>query len=285
MSRRHRAAGWSSPRTCPTSRLAPRPPGSTSRPWCRWTAWCPGTSTTRSPCPTSRRRWPRWPPPTPATTTPVLSWTAPRVTNCSGTPARNCRTWPAEPAGSAAPGRPGRPGQVRVAARLSRDLVEEPEHGGQPTVAAGHRDVEPDDDRLRALGAEAPGEPGLPVVAVHRAEQGETEAGELFLHRGDGGVDGLAPGRLAERVGVARVRGPYLVDELAAQARVGLVPAGDVPLDDFTHRIPPRVCRFGVDGIDGAGPGGAVSITCDVTRQHDLAGNRPAPGRPLRSLT
>src|SRR4029077_8969893 len=126
--------------------------------------------------------------------------------------------------------RPGAAGH-----RLPRDLVKEPQHGGQPAVAVGHGDVEPDDHGFHAVGAETPGEPGLAVVAVHRAEQGEAEAGELLLYGRDRGVDGLAPGHLAEWVGVARVRGPDLVDELAAQPRVGLVPAGDVPLDDLVH--------------------------------------------------
>jgi hypothetical protein len=36
--------------------------------------------------------------------------------------------------------------------------------------------------------------------AVHRAEQREAEPGELALRGGDRGVDGVAPGRLAERV-------------------------------------------------------------------------------------
>src|SRR6516225_9664341 len=229
-----RAAGWSSPRTFPTSRSTPTP-GSTSPPWsrswprCRWIAWRPGTSTARSRWPMSRRPWRRCPPPTPATRTPVSWWTARRATNCSGTPARNCRTWPAEP------------GQVRHPPRLPGNLVQETQDGGQPAVVAGQRDVEPDHHRLHAVGAEAPGEPGLPVVGVHRAEQGEIEAGELRLDGGDHGVDGLAPGRLAERVGVARVRGPGFVDELAAQLRVGLVPAGEVSLDDLVHRIPPCV--------------------------------------------
>src|SRR5215472_17364634 len=213
---------------CRASRSA-LPPGSTNRPWSRswprsrWPAWCRGTSTTKSRWPMSRTRWRRCRPRTPATTMPGSWWTVPKATNCSGTHPRNCRTWPAEPG----PGAANR--------QLPRDLVKEPQHGGQPAVVAGHRDVEPDDHGFHAVGAEAPGEPGLVVVAVHRAEQGEAEAGELLLDGRDRGVDRLAPDRLAKRVGVAGVRGPDLVDELAAQPRVGLVPAGDVPLDDLVH--------------------------------------------------
>src|SRR5215472_2456705 len=235
--RPRRAAGWSSPRRWRRSRSAPPRPGSTSRPWlrcwcrCRWTGWWPGTSTTRSRWPTSRGRWPRCRPRTPATMTPVSWWTAPKATNCSGTPARSCRTWPAERA-------------RRGNTRSGRDLVEEPEHAGEPAVVAGHGDIEADDHRLRAVGGEAPGEPRLPVVAVHRAEQGEAEAGELLLGAGDHGVDGLVPDRLAERVGVARALRPDLLDELAAQHWVGLVPAGDVPLDDLLHGISPWVSRL-----------------------------------------
>ncbi len=36
------------------------------------------------------------PPRTRATRTPGSWWTAPKATNCSGTPARSCRAWPAE---------------------------------------------------------------------------------------------------------------------------------------------------------------------------------------------
>src|SRR6516225_852174 len=218
-----RADGWYSPRTCPSSRSTPPWQGSTSRRWsrcwcrCRWTGWCPGTSTTRSRCPTSRVRWRRCPPRIPATTTPVSWWTAPKATNCSGTPARSCRTWPAERS---------RCGKHR----LPRHLVEEPEHGGQPAGVLGHGDVETDDHRLRAVGGEGPGEPRLPVVAVHRAQQGEAEPGELLLYGGDRGVDGVVPHRLAERVGVARVLRVSLVDGCAAATRVCLVTAGDVPV-------------------------------------------------------
>src|SRR5215469_12635193 len=139
-------------------------------------------------------------------------------------------------------GRPGLAGDLprKPPAGLAGDFVEEAEHSGQPAVAARDGDVEADDHGLRPGrcigGAEAPGEPGLAVVGVHRVEQRECEAGELRLDGGDRRVDGGAPVRFGERVDVAGVRCPHLVDQLAAKLRVGLVPAGDVALDDVVHR-------------------------------------------------
>ena len=168
--RRRRAAGWSSPRTCQTSRSAP-PPGSTSRPWsrswprCRWPAWCPGTSTTRSRWPTSRTPWRR-----------CLPRLRRRRRPFRGGWRRRPRTALVRLPGTAAPGRLSRARRAQHP-RSAGDLVQEPQHGGQQAIIAGHRDVEPDDHRFHAVGAEAPGEPGLVMMAVHRAEQGEAETG------------------------------------------------------------------------------------------------------------
>ncbi len=65
------------------------------------------------------------------------------------------------------------------------------------------------------------------MVGVDRAE-GEHQAGELPLRRADQRVDALAPGDGGQRVGVAAVLGPRLVDQLPAGGRVGLVPGGEV---------------------------------------------------------
>jgi hypothetical protein len=97
-------------------------------------------------------------------------------------------------------------GAPRVApARSARDFVEEPEDGDDPVLLAGHRDIEADDQRLGPLGTEALGEAGLTVVRVDRAGQGEDEAGELGLDRGDGRVDRVPAVRLGQRVGAGGI--------------------------------------------------------------------------------
>src|SRR5262249_30692667 len=86
--------------------------------------------------------------------------------------------------------------------------------------------------RPAAGGPQAPGEPGLGVMSVHRAEQREHKPGELRLRGGDHRVDRVAPVRLGQRIDIARLARPQLIDHLAAALRVRLVPAGDVTLDD-----------------------------------------------------
>jgi len=82
-----------------------------------------------------------------------------------------------------------------------------------------------------------PGEPGLVVVRVDGTPEREHEARELLLHRADEPVD-LGPSvRVGQRVGVAAVLGPHLVDELASPRSVRLVPRGDVTLDHLLHRF------------------------------------------------
>jgi hypothetical protein len=87
-------------------------------------------------------------------------------------------------------------------------LVEETQDRDEPAVVIGDRHVGPDDQRLGAVGAQAPGEAGLAVVGVDRPRQREDEAGELGLRGGNGRVDGVPAVRLGQRVDVAGVRGP-----------------------------------------------------------------------------
>jgi hypothetical protein len=73
-------------------------------------------------------------------------------------------------------------------------------------------------------------------MGVDRPGEGEDKAGELRLRGGDQRIDRVPPVRLGQGIGVARLVGPQLIDQLAAALRVGLVLAGDVALDDFLHR-------------------------------------------------
>src|SRR6185437_12766932 len=127
-----------------------------------------------------------------------------------------------------------------------------------------------DDQRLGALGAQVPGEPGLIVVGVNRPGQAEHEAGELALDGGDGGVDLVAALNVGQRVDVAGVGVPHLIDQLAPGRRVGLVPAVQVAGDDVVHVGVPFVmawsdgvvvrCRYPMwDATHPADGGGAVS--------------------------
>ena len=73
--------------------------------------------------PRSPPRRPPCRPPTTATTTPSSPWTAPRATNCSGTPPRNCAvTWP---------------GRGRAAARSRPSLAGRDCGRGRPAAGAG----------------------------------------------------------------------------------------------------------------------------------------------------
>jgi hypothetical protein len=115
---------------------------------------------------------------------------------------------------------------------LARHLVQEAEHAAQLAVAVGHGDVEPDDQWFGARLAQRPPEPGLIVVRVDGAVQGEREAGELLLDRPDGRVDGVAALGDRERVDVRAVLRPQFGQRPPAGRRVPLVPRRDVPLSD-----------------------------------------------------
>ena len=84
-----------------------------------------------------------------------------------------------------------------------------------------------------------PGEPRLLVVRVDRAAEREHEVRELLLDRADEPVDLVPPARVGQRVGVAPVLGPQLVDELASPRSIRLVPRGEVPLDHLHRFLPP----------------------------------------------
>jgi hypothetical protein len=75
-------------------------------------------------------------------------------------------------------------------------------------------------------------------MSVNRAGESEHQTSELVLRRTDERVDLLPAVSISQRVRVARVLGPQLIDELPASPRVGLVPDGDLPLSYVLHWIP-----------------------------------------------
>src|SRR5579859_6101835 len=114
---------------------------------------------------------------------------------------------------------------------LARNLVEETDDRAQP-AAVQHGDVASLDRRVRARGAEAPGEADIVAVAVGLSLQGEGEAGEAIVDRSDHGADLIQALALLEWIDVGRVRRPGVGEEPLAPLRAGLVPDGDVALGD-----------------------------------------------------
>src|SRR4029453_15552410 len=117
----------------------------------------------------------------------------------------------------------------------ARDPVEEAEHGVDATVVVEDHDVEADNDRFGVGWAEAPREARLPVVCIDRSDRAERESGEPLLNCADRLLDCLAAGHRRDRIGVARARAPVLRDQRATRLWVGLVPAGQVAVDQLVH--------------------------------------------------
>lgn len=118
---------------------------------------------------------------------------------------------------------------------LGGDLVEEAGHELDPPVRAGDQHVEADRHRLCPGRAETPLEAGDVVVGVDRAGQAEHEAGELRLDAGDRGVEAVQVVHLDQRVGQLDLRAEVPLQQRPAGGRVGLVPAGQVVVDEL-HR-------------------------------------------------
>src|SRR5262245_11456675 len=82
-------------------------------------------------------------------------------------------------------------------------------------------------------GASSPGKADAVVVHVDLACPAEPVAGEALVHAVDHGVDaGVAIG-LQHGVDVGRGLGPDFGDEVAPTLAVGLVPHGEVLVDEF----------------------------------------------------
>jgi hypothetical protein len=75
------------------------------------------------------------------------------------------------------------------------------------------------------------------VVDVDPSGEGEHVARELALGGGDRGVDRVVPTRVDQRIDVAGVVGPGLGDQIAPGGGVGLVPAGEVAVDQIVHGV------------------------------------------------
>src|SRR6478736_9215523 len=130
-----------------------------------------------------------------------------------------------------------RPGCTELSATSlgARDLVEEAEHGVDATVVVEDHDVEADNDRFGVGWAEAPSEAGLLVMCIDPSDRAERESGEPLLNCADRLLDRLAAGHGRERIGVARARAPVPRDQRGTHLWVGLVPAGQVAVDQVVH--------------------------------------------------
>jgi hypothetical protein len=75
------------------------------------------------------------------------------------------------------------------------------------------------------------------VVGVDRPGEGENVTRELALGGGDRGVDRVVPAGVDQRIDVIGVVGPGFRDQIASGRGVGLVPAGEVAVDQIVHGV------------------------------------------------
>ena len=104
---------------------------------------------------------------------------------------------------------------------------------GACTVGGDHPEIDARGQRRPALGRQIPGEAHLSVMGVDRARAPEPVSWKTLLDARDHGIDSGAPVASHQRVDIARRLRPGADDEIAAARAVGLVPHGDVAVDQF----------------------------------------------------